>query len=1153
MTYKGADVSLLQEAFAANYAKLEALSTNDIPTAFATQITSLKSTYTNTPSSKAELNTANEEMEAIIAAHPSIVAAYAPLNELITLCSTYVTENYSSVKEENTRSTFTTAISTATTDKENATTAAKLTEAYNTLEAARQTFILAAYPTDGNSFDMTFKITNPSFETGNATGWKVINSSDTGVKPNSNATYTTSGVDGNYLFNTYWQGTPLTQALSNMPNGIYELKVLVASDGCTVYLTADDEHNDGTDTYSTGKGQFVEATMTFTCTDGNVVIGVVGGADGDASAHKEFTANGYWWYKADNFRLTRTFNKADMQSALTDLLTEANTMANQPMDANIKEALNSTIQATDATATDPATLDDMINALTEAMASAEASINDYAKLKKYIDMTAVFTDVSTYQAKYDNTEYSSEDVETVRRELNVMRFNAASLIFPNNIEVTGWEGTMGGKNTGGQHWDGTTGENATKYYDNNSWNGNAHSTTTNITLPAGNYVLKAALRSNENTTLKLTVLDETVNVEGKGDQGYGITINGAASFSPDSTYANDNNGRGWEWEFVKFELADETTVTLTVECDYNGVYGWASFSDITLWMDDATYVTVYGKELEAPLAEARTLVNTLPMGDAENTALANAIELGEGTIETPAQLNAAVDALKAAVANAKAWRSTYNTEKDKLVAALERFEADYNDAENGALDYMNKSRWETAIAKAQAAAVAKDDLTSYERLTTATAELTAALDAATVSVDEYADLKTAITEATTVTSANVGVNAFQKSQSAATTLNEQKATAQGVYETATADGEGVTSETETLTNAISTFNNTPLNAPKENARYNIVVETTDDWGGHAATFIYDEENKAEDGYFNLQWLTEPSANYAQAFTFTASSELNTYTLSFVDHLGTTRYLATQKGAGYMDGENVSNRTDRLRITDDANKALKVQVIALNTDGLYQLKNTEHGQCIGYTTNHDLFTQTRNVSLKEAEKANVTLTLSSAGWATLILPFNAELPEGVKAWSCAKANDDVLELVEAESIVANTPYLMNGYESTHTFSGYGLADKDSYTEGLFTGTYVDYATTANSNTYVLQNKDGEVAFYLVGEGAQPTVKPYRIYMTYEAATGAPLFRINRVTTTIEGTELDAQDKVLIYDLMGRRVNTMEKGGMYIINGKKVVIR
>ena len=95
--------------------------------------------------------------------------------------------------------------------------------------------------------------------------------------------------------------------------------------------------------------------------------------------------------------------------------------------------------------------------------------------------------------------------------------------------------------------------------------------------------------------------------------------------------------------------------------------------------------------------------------------------------------------MKAAVANAKAWRSTYNTEKDKLVAALERFEADYNDAENGALDYMNKSRWETAIAKAQAAAVAKDDLTSYERLTTATAELTAALDAATVSVDEYAD------------------------------------------------------------------------------------------------------------------------------------------------------------------------------------------------------------------------------------------------------------------------------------------------------------------------------------------------------------------------------------------------------------------------------
>ena len=180
-----------------------------------------------------------------------------------------------------------------------------------------------------------------------------------------------------------------------------------------------------------------------------------------------------------------------------------------------------------------------------------------------------------------------------------------------------------------------------------------------------------------------------------------------------------------------------------------------------------------------------------------------------------------------------------------------------------------------------------------------------------------------------------------------------------------------------------------------------------------------------------------------------------------------------------------------------------------------------------------------------------------------MPFDAELPEDVKAYSCSEANknaekeEEQLTLEEATSLKANTPYLMSGNEGTYNFSGYGLADKDSYTDGLFVGTYENYKTTANSNTYVLQKKGDEAAFYLVGEGedAQPTVGAYRCYMVYEGAAGAPKFSFGRGgdTTSIEGSELDAQGSVLIYDLMGRKVNTMEKGGIYIVNGKKVIVK
>lgn len=1163
LTYKGADVSLLQEAFAANYAKLEALSTNDIPTAFATQITSLKSTYTTTPSSKAELNTANGEMEAIIAAHPSIVASYALLNELITLCSTYVTESYSNVQEEAQRTAFTTAITTASSNGNKATTVAELTEVYNTLETARQTFVLAAYPTSGNSFDMTFKITNPSFETGDLTGWTIVQpSSDTGVKPNSNATYATTGVDGKYLFNTYWQGVPIKQTLAELPTGTYTLTVAVASDGCTVYLTADDEHSEGLTT--SDKTQFIDTSIEFLCTDGETTIGVVGGADGDAAAHKEFTENGYWWYKADNFRLTRAFDASTLQNSLSSLKATAKDLLTKKMDPDKKSNLQAAYDNANTTSDNPFDLGDWSLALEKAIAEAQSSINDYAKIQEYINKTKVFVDaskVATYQTKHDNCGYTAADVENVRQELNVMRFNAASLVFPNKVNVADWTGDLANGIRSDQHWSGNT----QSYYDANSWTANfvglKHTLSTTITLPNGAYVLKAAGRSSSDATLRLTIKNgdtvlESVEYTGKGDTGYGITINGCASFSADSTYANNDAGRGWEWEFAKFELDTETTVTLHVEVDYNNIQNrFGSFSDITLWMDDATYVTVYGKELDAPLAEAKTLINTLPMGTDENTALAKAIAVGEGELSGPAALNAAVDGLKTAVVNANTWRNTYYTEKDKLVAALERFEADYNDAQNGALDYMCKSRWSTVITEAKEAAVAKDDRTSHTGLTTATEELIAALDAATVSVGEYAALKTAIDEATPYLDGNDwGSEPFQKPESAKDDFNEIKTTAQNAYDAAEVDGEGVTSLTEALNNGI----NTTLNAPAEGQRFYIKVATE----GHGklgnAWFMTLGATGANNptGY-GLNTDNAAKGYLAQAFIFT-QVEGNLYNISIEREEGTV-YLTY----GALNGSAAGWKNQQIQATTEAKDKGQFKIVPTGKNGILKIFNTIDNNYLDCQDGGAIYTDTgienEEFAFKLATETEVTLTLSEVGWATLILPFDAELTEGVKAYSCTEADGETLTLTEAESLKANTPYLMNGEKSKHDFTGYGLADKDSYTDGLFTGTYVEYQTTANSNTYVLQNHDGEVAFYLVGSGenAQPTVGAYRCYMVYDGAAGAPKFSFGRGegTTSVDNMEptTNSHQPIVVYDLMGRKVTTMEKGGMYIVNGKKVVIK
>ena len=55
-----------------------------------------------------------------------------------------------------------------------------------------------------------------------------------------------------------------------------------------------------------------------------------------------------------------------------------------------------------------------------------------------------------------------------------------------------------------------------------------------------------------------------------------------------------------------------------------------------------------------------------------------------------------------------------------------------------------------------------------------------------------------------------------------------------------------------------------------------------------------------------------------------------------------------------------------------------------------------------------------------------------------------------------------------------------------------------------------------------------------------------------ATGTYTFTIEEAETAIEGVEAEAENAV-IYDLTGRRVNEITKAGIYIINGKKVMVK
>lgn len=1073
----------------------------------------------------------------------------ARVYDLLAVCNSYYTNS-----EADDKTAFKAAIDEATTNIESAETVDAVNAVYNTLEQSRQTYVTSgAIPNEDYPFDVTFKIVNTDFDS-NISGWETVSP----AVRNGNV-----GFDNKSGFAEFcdwggasWKGS-ISQVVNGLSNGIYVVKAAAqaSGDNVTLSLTANE---------TTTNLNCIGASGGNIAPDGSVVelgSGVAGWqyievecavTDGVLTIKSEGTATAInRWANIDHFMLYMKdgLGLYELRKSINDNLAEANAIVGK-MDADVKEQLDEAIDGADVDSDVKADLEQMLDNLQKAIAAAKTSIADYSKLKKYIDMTAVFANVETYVAKYNNGEYASSDVEPVRQELNVIRYNAASAVFTNKVDVKNWTGSMGTRSD--QHWSGET----KTYYDANSWNDiDPDALTSKIKLIKGTYVLKVAGRADARASLTLEVLGQVITFHGKGDTGYGIDTQGNANFSADGTYANDDKGRGWEWEFLKFELDSDKEVELKVNSGYNNIIEvWTSFGDISLWMDDETYLNVNSGAINEPLAKAKELVNTLPMGENENTSLSDAIELAEGTISTPEDLNNAINALTTAVANANTWRAKYYAEKDKLVAALERFETDYNNAENGSLEYMNKNRWATVIEKVQAAAVAKDNQTNHKVLTDATDELKVALDAATVSVGEYAALKSVIGEANSLVGANVGDQPFEKPQSAADAINTTDE--QALYDAATADGEDVTSVTDALAEGITKFKDVPLNAPKEGQRFYIKVATEGHPKlGNAVLAVLGATGGNNPTGYGLNCNNPVKGYLNQAFTFT-KSEGNKYYISIERPEGSV-YMTTGEANGSAAGWNKS----QIQATTDADKKAEFEIVSGSVDGVYMIRNLTTNTFIDCQDGGAIYTDdgitNEAFNLVLAEEHAVTLNISDARWSTLILPFDAEVPENVIAYSFEGVNDGVLKFKVATTIVANTPYLVGGNAGKYYFSGYGLAVKDSYTDGLFTGTYVDYQTESNKGIYVLQNHDNVVAFYLVGEGAKPWVRANRCYITYEEVSGARMLRLgfgDDDTTGIDNMQLPTDNSgVTIYDTMGRKVTSMKKGNLYIMNGRKVVVK
>ena len=190
-----------------------------------------------------------------------------------------------------------------------------------------------------------------------------------------------------------------------------------------------------------------------------------------------------------------------------------------------------------------------------------------------------------------------------------------------------------------------------------------------------------------------------------------------------------------------------------------------------------------------------------------------------------------------------------------------------------------------------------------------------------------------------------------------------------------------------------------------------------------------------------------------------------------------------------------------------------------------------------------------------EVTELPVEITAAGYATLYAPVEVTLPTGVTAHTVTE-NGEYATLSDAINVVpAKNGVILAGEAGTYnlTVSNTGAENLTNALAGTVAKTLVTKETGAY---YVLGIVDEVVGLYnpVIGEDNTKFYNAgHKAYWHIPAASQVAGFRFGGNTTAIESVLIGTDANAPIYDLSGRRVNNAVKGGIYIVNGKKVYVK
>lgn len=245
---------------------------------------------------------------------------------------------------------------------------------------------------------------------------------------------------------------------------------------------------------------------------------------------------------------------------------------------------------------------------------------------------------------------------------------------------------------------------------------------------------------------------------------------------------------------------------------------------------------------------------------------------------------------------------------------------------------------------------------------------------------------------------------------------------------------------------------------------------------------------------------------------------------------------------------------------------------------------DNGKAMAYSWTHDIPFAFAATNIFNDRQLNATGANNKQQGYTVCLPYELTLPATVEVYTLSASKDDQVGFVKTatNTLAPLTPYLiipsvsgqlLNAPGATVVKTNQALVEANNVTSSAVSGqtTYTlkgsisyksgdDAAADAANKYFIMQGENiwakiegGDYANTGANE-SKACVLPLRAYLVTDGTAPARLFSIfDEATGISREIVVDADSTPVIYDLQGRKVSNPQRGGLYIINGKKMIMK